>query len=209
MIVMEYFPCGNMLDAGISDRPRCLSAFGQILAALDHLHEKGIVHRDLKPENLLVQLQPFFKVVIADFGLANITRGKDGLHSHCGTDKYMAPEVIPGVRDGHGTPTDIWSLGVIGIEWIYNCPRLPQDPAPMVRQDTQDSRWKRWVQEWTTNLRVALVTGKEGRGRLTNILSHMVRLEPEERWTAKECLAEGLKTGLFKKTGPDGLIISA
>jgi eukaryotic-like serine/threonine-protein kinase len=48
-----------------------MSGFGQVLEALDHLHEKGVVHRDLKPENFLFELEPFFKVV-ADFGMANV-----------------------------------------------------------------------------------------------------------------------------------------
>ncbi|KAJ2896229.1 hypothetical protein MKZ38_005723 [Zalerion maritima] len=71
-IIMAYYPQGNMVDALVLDEARRMSGFGQVLEALGHLHEKGVVHRDLKPENFLVEFKPFFKVVITDFGMANV-----------------------------------------------------------------------------------------------------------------------------------------
>lgn len=72
MITMAYYPDRNIVDAGIVDEARRISGFGQVLEALSHLHKKGVVHRDLKPENFLVELKPYFKLVITDFGLANV-----------------------------------------------------------------------------------------------------------------------------------------
>lgn len=42
MIVMEYYPNGNMVDALILDDGRRISATGQILDGLSHLHAKGL-----------------------------------------------------------------------------------------------------------------------------------------------------------------------
>ena len=41
---------------------------GQILAALQHAHEKGIIHRDVKPQNIMLLQDGTIKVT--DFGIA-------------------------------------------------------------------------------------------------------------------------------------------
>lgn len=48
----------------------------------------------MKPENLLFGSE--YNVKIADFGFAAVLSGKDGsgmLHTHLGTEAYMAPEI--------------------------------------------------------------------------------------------------------------------
>ena len=52
------------------------------------LSELQILHMDIKPANLLLK-DGILK--IGDFGLAQL--GREG-HGVCGTDGYMAPEVI-------------------------------------------------------------------------------------------------------------------
>lgn len=41
-IIMAYYPLGNIVDAGIVDEDRYVSALGQILDGLSHLHAKGV-----------------------------------------------------------------------------------------------------------------------------------------------------------------------
>ncbi|KAK1809585.1 hypothetical protein LTR12_016061 [Friedmanniomyces endolithicus] len=127
-IVMEYYTDGNIGDAA-KDMSEIdfVSAFGQILCGLQHLHDQGVVHRDLKPENFLIQIRPFFKVAIADFGLANIVQSNRLLSTFCGTLKYAAPEVFPGLSARHNSRADIWSLGVIMLEWMYGIPEDEDD----------------------------------------------------------------------------------
>ncbi|KAI7852382.1 kinase-like domain-containing protein [Circinella umbellata] len=85
----------------------------QILEGLAYLHEHDIVHRDIKPENLLFQTtESEDKLMITDFGLSRIIKDHDGiLMTACGTPGYVAPEIL--LRSGHGTPVDLWSVGVI------------------------------------------------------------------------------------------------
>lgn len=59
---MAYCALRNIVDANISSEDKYVSAWGQILDGLSHLHVKGVVHRDLKPENFLVKTDPFYKV---------------------------------------------------------------------------------------------------------------------------------------------------
>lgn len=47
---------------------------------------------------------------IADFGFAR-SIGSNGAKTHCGTEKYMAPEIIS--NSYYGISVDIWALGVL------------------------------------------------------------------------------------------------
>ncbi|KAI4217263.1 MAG: hypothetical protein LQ351_000572 [Letrouitia transgressa] len=85
----------------------------QVLEAVDYLHYNNVVHRDLKPENLLyLTKDPHSSLVLADFGIAKMLDSSDGvLSTMAGSFGYAAPEIM--LKQGHGKPVDMWSLGVI------------------------------------------------------------------------------------------------
>jgi len=83
---------------------------GQVVLALEYLHQKQIAHRDLKPENLLLDNRGYLKLV--DFGFAKYV--EDRTYTMCGTPEYTAPEVIK--RKGHNKSVDWWALGVLIYE---------------------------------------------------------------------------------------------
>lgn len=86
--------------------------FVQLINGLEHCHAQGIIHRDLKPENLLLTLEQVLK--ISDFGLSNIVNTPDQLlRTHCGSEKYAAPEIMQTKDPYVGFPIDVWSAGVI------------------------------------------------------------------------------------------------
>jgi len=87
-----------------------------LVEAVAFIHSKGIMHRDLKPENiLLVSRTSDVEVKISDFGLAkhskDYPRRLPRSHSICGSDFYLAPEVIK--QDEYGREIDIWAVGVV------------------------------------------------------------------------------------------------
>jgi len=87
-----------------------------LLEAVAFIHSKGIMHRDLKPENiLLVSKISNTDIKISDFGLAKMSKDfphrLPRSHSICGSDFYLAPEVVK--QEEYGREIDIWSVGVI------------------------------------------------------------------------------------------------
>ena len=88
MIVMDYYPAGNIMNVDVFNEELYISAMGQILDGLSHLHKTEIAHRDLKPENLLIKTDPVFKIAITDFGFA-----KSRAHFHLAQDVLWDPQV--------------------------------------------------------------------------------------------------------------------
>jgi serine/threonine-protein kinase len=118
---LEYLPGGNLagrLTAGPLP-PREAAALVEPLARAVHFaHERGVVHRDLKPANVLLAEDGTPKV--ADFGLAKMLGGDDGLTSTgavLGTPGYMAPEQARGGSKAAGPAADLYALGAI----LYEC----------------------------------------------------------------------------------------
>mmetsp|Transcript_15286 Transcript_15286/g.35383 ORF Transcript_15286/g.35383 Transcript_15286/m.35383 type:complete len:564 (-) Transcript_15286:732-2423(-) len=87
----------------------------QIAEGLEYLHSQKVLHRDMKSENVL--LDEAWTPKIADFGFARPIEG-DGKYrmSICGTDEYMAPELM--FDENYGYPADVFGLGMIIVEII-------------------------------------------------------------------------------------------
>ena len=77
------------------------------------------MHRDIKPKNILVESRVPFRLKLADFGFATDT---SSMMTFCGTDIYMPP-AIGLVREPYGRDVDLWSLGIVVIEYAYGLPR--------------------------------------------------------------------------------------
>jgi len=115
-LVLELAAGGDLFDKIVAmggfDEATARLFFQQVLSGLEYCHDKGIIHRDMKPENLLLAENNVLK--ISDFGLSNIILTPDQmLKTHCGSEKYAAPEVMQNTDPYKGPPVDVWSTGVI------------------------------------------------------------------------------------------------
>ena len=134
-LVLEYLEGGNLFSHMRKTSQLNLKSvkkyFSQCLKAIDYLHMKGIVLRDLKPENILLT-KDRKTVKICDFGWASYINDKRWLKKKAGTYVYMAPEALNGHLQGF--ETDIWALGILLFEMLYDREPYPGSNCKSVNQ---------------------------------------------------------------------------
>jgi len=144
--VMEYCQEGDLfslVNKGFfkpEDREKdrqCL--FKQLVQGINYLHSNGIAHRDIKLENLLMTSDS--KLKITDFGVSEVFSGiHPGLREAggfcgkgmgeirrcapgiCGSEPYIAPEVLKKSGDYDPRALDVWSSAIVMIMLIYGAP---------------------------------------------------------------------------------------
>lgn len=111
-LVLEYVQGGELFDFIISNgklsESDAVKYFSMIISGVSYCHQFNISHRDLKPENILLDTNG--NVKIADFGMAIFETNL--LETSCGSPHYASPEIVMG-KNYHGSPSDVWSCGVI------------------------------------------------------------------------------------------------
>lgn len=138
--IMEYCSEGDLFSLVskkyLKDEDRFtdrLCLFKQLLQGINYLHCNGIAHRDIKLENLLITKDS--KLKITDFGVSEVfsgihpglreARGQCGQQMNgqirlckpgiCGSEPYIAPEVLSKDADYDPRALDIWSAAIVMI----------------------------------------------------------------------------------------------
>jgi TPR repeat protein/tRNA A-37 threonylcarbamoyl transferase component Bud32 len=103
----------------------------ELLAALQHAHERGVVHRDIKPGNIILLDSGGLKV--ADFGIAKLdTSELTQLGSVLGTVSHMAPEQLTG--EPVDRRSDLYSCGVILYQLLTGERPFTGPPASLMHK---------------------------------------------------------------------------
>jgi len=115
LIVTEYVAGGdlrmllqNFDNIGWKMR---VSIMKGVADALLYLHDRDLLHRDMKTENIMLDLN--LKPKLIDLGFARKI-APDKHMTMCGTDEFMAPEVMFGMEYDYSS--DIFSFGIILAE---------------------------------------------------------------------------------------------
>jgi hypothetical protein len=168
-LVLEYAEGGSL--AGLPMRNshgterHLLSLLTGCLRGLQQAHLQQIIHRDLKPSNILFGDDGTPK--LADFGVSKLLGRWQSLSTvrQFMTLRYASPE------QKEGKPatelSDIYSLGVVAAELMT----AKENDEPLLT-----------IQE--------AVTGESYSGSLRGLVRRMTMLEPQQRPTASDVLAE-------------------
>jgi eukaryotic-like serine/threonine-protein kinase len=118
-LVMEFVDGTTLRDViadlGTLEADQVAAIGMKVASALAYAHQRGLVHRDVKPANILIGTDGSVKV--ADFGIAKVEEGDDGLTKTgmvLGTAAYVAPEqILSQPVDGRA---DQYALGIVLYE---------------------------------------------------------------------------------------------
>ncbi|WP_106397685.1 serine/threonine-protein kinase [Actinocorallia populi] len=175
-IVMELVKARSMqqiLDDERTIQPWRAADIGrQVLDALRAAHSQGILHRDVKPSNILITGDQPARVVLTDFGIAqmegDVTLTQTGLVM--GSPAYIPPERVQGEKAT--AASDLWSLGATLFAAV-------EGYAPYERQDAMAA------------LSAALsepVPRPRNAGQLTRVLEGLLSREPATRMTGEQAM---------------------
>jgi len=178
VLASEYMDLGDLKSYVRSYGPMnemvIRHVFRRALLGLHYIHSCHHVHRDIKPDNILLDHKG--NVKIADFGLLKeLSSTLSKTTAFLGTLNYLSPERL--ASQPYSFPADIWSMGLV----IYFC--ATGKPA-----FTSNTFWD-LLEEITKNGEPRLtVTDGKFSPELCCLIASMLRINPDERWTAAQLL---------------------
>jgi serine/threonine protein kinase len=180
-----------------------LELFEQVLRAVQYAHSHLVVHRDLKPSNILVTAG--HHLALLDFGIAKLLsdgNAKETLLTVFGgralTPDYASPEQIAG--EALGTPSDIYSLGVILYELLtgvrpYRLKRNSRGALEEAILDVDPVVPSRMISAMSARLRSSSQRqiSRALRGDLDTIVVKALAKRPEDRYPTADALLQDLE----------------
>lgn len=134
-LVMDYCEGGtlrSLMEEDVALHPaQGLKLVQQILAGLDHAHQRDIVHCDIKPENILLNVTADgWKARISDFGIARLSQElTNEVFSNTGSPAYMAPERFYGQ---YSAASDLYAVGILLFELLVGYRPFSGPPADLM-----------------------------------------------------------------------------
>ena len=189
---------------------KCKYWIYQILKSLEYMHRRGIFHRDVKPENILIRDNI---VKLADLGSCKGIYSKQPFTEYVSTRWYRSPECL--LTDGYyNYKMDIWGLGCVFYEILTFCPLFPGadeiDQVNKIHGILGSPSKELFMQLINKTQRTEIVYEKRkgiGLHRLmsrfnkdcVDIISKMLIYDPEQRYTAKQCLCHPYFKDLYEQ----------
>ncbi|KAK7426745.1 hypothetical protein QQZ08_006781 [Neonectria magnoliae] len=166
--VMEYCSEGDLFSLvqkgwlkGEDRKKDRLCLFKQLIQGVNYLHANGIAHRDIKLENLIITKDS--KLKITDFGVSEVFSGTHpGLREAggqcgrnmgeirlcspgiCGSEPYIAPEVLEKKDQYDPRPLDVWSSAIIMIYLTFGGAIWSRAEKGNAHYDKLVNGWNNW-----------------------------------------------------------------
>ena len=138
-----------------------------------------LTHADLKPENLLyLTKDPKSSLVLADFGIAKMLDSNEAvLSTMAGSFGYAAPEIM--LKQGHGKPVDMWSLGVITYTLLCGYSPFRSENVSDLVDECKSGRIVFHGRYW-----------KDVSSEAKDFILNLLKPEPADRLTSEEALQD-------------------
>ncbi len=180
-LALELMDAGSLrdlirrVDKPIVPEPILAKITQQVLNGLMYLHRvKHQVHRDIKPDNVLINSTGAVK--LSDFGIAKELGVTVGICiTYIGTMIYMSPERI--IHKKYSYSSDLWSLGLMLIELAIGSYPYPKGDGTQME-----------IIESILH-KPEPVLPESFNPEFRDFVSHCVRKNPEERWSAVQLAA--------------------
>nr|XP_054592927.1 uncharacterized protein LOC129159759 [Nothobranchius furzeri] len=159
----------------------------EVANALAYMHARNIIHRDLVPSNVL--LTDTLNVKLSDMGLSRYAVAP--MSTTVVTEPYRAPELFyDGDTMNYTCAIDMWSLGVMIVDATENTMVFLRGKRP-----SSESTYTIIMCTFQTKNDVQPCYNKTMPNVMacehtTRIVFKLLRLQPSERWTARELLAD-------------------
>ena len=139
---------------------------------------------DLKPENLLyLTKEPNSQLVLADFGIAKMLDSKEAmLNTMAGSFGYAAPEIM--LKQGHGKPVDMWSLGVITYTLLCGYSPFRSENVADLIEECKSGRIVFHGRYW-----------KDVSNEAKDFIVNLLQPDPSKRLSSEEALQDVWLTG--------------
>lgn len=154
----------------------------QVFEGLQDLHAAGLLHRDIHWRNVLVNGDG--DVRICDFGSATFSSLMADAHEQAGTAEYQPPEVL-NKTVGWSEKADIWAAGIMFHDLLTKKSAFPKPTGTF--EATWEGRRAKARAAASTPFNPA-VTMKGFSGRVQQVFSACLELDPKNRLTASEIL---------------------
>jgi len=191
---------------GRNDLVQRISIAIQVAETLAYIHTQEWMHRDIKPSNVMYTAFStgraggcgIVTAKVADLGLAckYPTRGV------CGTQNYMAPEVLGG--DEYSYPADVFSLGISLMEILGGAylEFYGGDPGPVQDNPLGPGGW--YIYKWLVVDRRPVqisVSLQRSCPQAVALVSSMIHMDPRMRPTMVD-VCGGLRSTFLRLSIP-------
>jgi len=180
-LIMELCVGGELFDriieSGHFTEVQAAMVMQHIFRAIYYMHENLICHRDLKPENFLFTTKESIErstLKIIDFGLAREFGPETVLTTKAGTPYYVSPQVLAGKYDH---TADLWSCGVIMYVLLCGYPPFHGESDADVLAKVRLGNFSFVAADW-----------KNVSEDAKNLIRMLLKLKPQERYTAAQAL---------------------
>ncbi|XP_044120300.1 serine/threonine kinase-like domain-containing protein STKLD1 [Neovison vison] len=155
------------------------NVLGQVLDALEYLHQRDILHRNLKPSNIALVSDSHCKLqdlsshaLMTDRPKWNIRAEEDPFQK-----SWMAPEAL---NFSFSPKSDVWSLGCIILDMV-SCSFMNRTEAMHLRKSLRSDPDRLWgILQTLEEKKVPNV------GSFRSLLPLMLQIEPSERATVRD-----------------------